>query len=334
MDLDERRTDASMSPDRPRRLDFGPELPPELFAASTSRPVASSSAASEEDDQIAPRFRRKPGRRREPGLLHRGSVVDKYRIEELLGVGGFGAVYKATHLLLHTKVAIKLLRPAIAMEQPDLNEQLLSEARYAARINHPNVVRILDVTRSKSIAYVVMEYIDGHSLSSSIEKHGRFDEPHVARIAIDVVGGLRAGLAEGLIHRDIKPANILLTRDGTAKIVDFGLARATRLSDIEAQSRTRMIVGTRDYMAPEQELQPASVDHRADIYGLGVTLFEALTGRLPFAARAPVQVRAWPPRTTHASPELARLLGEMLSPRAPDRPASYDELLHRFQSLL
>jgi serine/threonine protein kinase len=300
VDLDERRTDATMSPDRRRRLDFGPELPPELFAATTPRPAASSAAASGADDQIAPRFRRKPGRRREPGLLHRGSVIDKYRIEELLGVGGFGAVYKATHLLLHTKVAIKLLRPVVAMEQPDLNEQLLSEARYAARINHPNVVRILDVTRSKSIAYVVMEYIDGHSLSASIEKHG----------------------------------NILLTREGTAKIVDFGLARATRLSDIEAQSRTRMIVGTRDYMAPEQELQPASVDHRADIYGLGVTLFEALTGRLPFAARAPVQVRGWPPRTTHASPELARLLGEMLSPHALDRPASYDELLRRFQRLV
>jgi serine/threonine protein kinase len=179
------------------------------------------------------------------GLLKPGAILDKYRIEEVIGTGGFGAVYRATHLVLRMTVAIKHLRREIVAERPGIVAHLVEEARWAARIQHPSVVRVFDVTEHPSLTYVVMEFIDGAPLSRVIDARGRLGATEVAALGIDVAEGLEAGLVQGLIHRDIKPANILVAKGGRARIVDLGLACAAAASARLSSARPSSVVGTR-----------------------------------------------------------------------------------------
>lgn len=297
--------------------------------------------------------------RSEPDLPEIGSILDKYRIEEMLGRGGFAVVYRATHLLLRTPVAIKLLRPRVIQKDPSFAKMLCEEARYAARINHPNVVRVQDVTYTPAITYVVMEFIDGATLARLIERGGPLPPDRLLRVGIDIASGLRAGYDQGLIHRDIKPANVLISRSGVAKIVDLGLAHPlvshdTMPSSTSSQSHmtpavssgvaNRLpVVGTPAYMAPEQSLHPENVDFRADVYSLGVTLFHAATGQIPFHAREPARCielhRTQPvprPESLNASlpAGVADLIVDMMAKQPGHRPASYGELLERMTTLL
>jgi len=285
---------------------LAPELPPEVFARGTARmAIPSRSPAGAPGTSIA---------------LRPGTVVDKYRVEELLGVGGFAAVYRATHLLLHSTVALKLLRPDVVARRPNLAVQLLREARFAARIEHRNVARVFDVTHTPAITYIVMEFIRGPSLARVIEDDGPLPVSRVARIGLDTIDGLQAGLAQGLIHRDIKPPNILLGDDGVARIVDLGLANAIHDRD-DGPLRDSMLVGTRGYMSPEQTADPREADFRSDIFSLGVTLREAATGEPPPHSRRHGE-RPWP-----ALPAaLAPIVTWMVAPDRTDRPASYREL--------
>jgi serine/threonine protein kinase len=270
--------------------------------------------------------------------LEIGTIVEKYRIEELLGTGGFASVYRATHMLLQRPVAIKVLRAKHLRERPELVTQLCEEARFVARINHPNVVQVFDITHTDALTYIVMEYIDGEPLRRLIRKHGALPEARVLAIAEDVIRGLKAGLDNGVIHRDIKPENILVSRSGVAKIVDLGLARGTQPSPPTAGRAP--VVGTQGYMAPEQAFSPEATDFRADIYSLGATLYHAATGIPPFSApsstaalRMQVDELIRPPE--HVAPlsqGLSKLLVRMLSSLPVDRPQSYEELgeeMHR-----
>jgi serine/threonine-protein kinase len=288
---------------------LAPELPHEAFAPRRSRPTR-------------PRI---VGRRRDTasgGLatLRPGTIVDKYRIEELLGIGGFAAVYRATHMLLRSTVALKLLRPDVVARRPSMAAQLLQEARFAARIEHRNVVRVFDVTHTAEITYIVMEFIPGPSLARLIADRGALPAGSVARIGLETVDGLQAGLSQGLIHRDIKPPNILLDGNGRARIVDLGLANPIHDRD-EGPLRDSTLVGTRGYMSPEQLADPRSVDFRSDIYSLGVTLREAATGEPPPESRK---------RSDRAASEmpagLAPIVTWMVAHDPDDRPSSYREL--------
>jgi serine/threonine-protein kinase len=307
---------------------------------------------------------RKPRERArlEPDLPEIGSILDKYRIEELLGRGGFAVVYRATHLLLRTAVAVKLLRPRVIQKDPSFARLLCEEARYAARISHPNVVRVQDVTHTPEITYVVMEYIDGSTLARVIEKAGSLPAQRVLRIALDIASGLRAGHEQGLIHRDIKPANVLIARSGVAKIVDLGLAHPFTNPDSSSSlgalpsspsltsspssgtvASRLPVVGTPAYMAPEQSVHPEEVDFRADVYSLGVTMFHAAVGQIPFNAREPARCielhRTQPvPRPESINPGippvLADLIVEMMSKSPAGRPSSYDALIDRMVAAL
>ena len=282
---------------------LAPELPAEAFAPQRCEPARQARPAARRDSLTG-------------GItLRPGTIVDKYRIEELLGVGGFAAVYRATHLLLHSTVALKLLRPDVVARRPSLAVQLLHEARFAARIEHRNVVRVFDVTHTPAITYIVMELIRGPSLARVIEDHGALPAGRVAQIGIDTVDGLQAGLTQGLIHRDIKPPNILLDDGGVARIVDLGLANPIHDRD-DGPLRDSTVIGTRGYMSPEQIADPRAVDFRSDIYSLGITLREAATGVAPHSGRA----------TLPLPPGLAPIVSWMVAPDRTDRPSSYREL--------
>jgi serine/threonine protein kinase len=289
-------------------------LPAALFA-SAPRP---SKGASPSKHALAARDRSVALEAARP--LPRGAIVDKYRLEDVLGVGGFAVVYRATHLLLRVPVALKLLRPDVIRRRPGIADLLLEEARYAARIHHDNVVRIIDVTHSRAISYIVMEYIDGETLATAIDRRGALPWQEVLRIGIGVASGLRAGLEDGLVHRDIKPANLLLPRKGHVKIVDFGLARA--LADPRAED-TQRLVGTRGYIAPEIALG-READFRADVFALGVSLHEALGGRRWSRREQPV--------ARGAPAGLLQVLDSMVAENPTRRPSSYDALLATFHA--
>ncbi len=291
-------------------------------AARNSAPVRASRRRRSSDEELLPR----------------GAIIDKYCIEHVLGRGGFAVVYRATHLLLGTPVAIKLIRPRALARQPGLAALLCQEARFAARINHPNVVRVHDVTHNERITYVVMEYIDGRSLAEIIRLSGPLPAAEVVRVGLGVAAGLRVGLGQGLIHRDIKPANILLPHQGEVKIVDLGLALGSAPGDElpdETPASQALVVGTYGYMSPEQAADARKVDFRSDMYALGATLYEAATGSLPFPVRDPArwlqmqrQEVVAPPRSrVPALPSrLSALILSLLERQPEARPGSYEAL--------
>jgi len=266
-----------------------------------------------------------------------GDVIDKYRIEEELGRGGFAAVYRATHLLMQTQVAIKLLFPWTLVQHPHLAEKLCEEARFTSLIDHQNVVRVSDVTNTTTHTYIVMEFIDGPSLAKAIARKP-LSVSNVIKIGIHLCNGLEAAKEQGLIHRDIKPQNILISRSGHTKLVDFGLARRADTGD-ESGGR---IAGTPAYIAPEQVTRPNEVDFRCDIYSLGATLFHAVTGRPPFLADEPMAlIRAHlhqePPDPATLLPtlpaNLATLLVRMMAKDPAARPAGYPEIVERLLTM-
>jgi len=298
-----------------------PELPAEVFLQASPRAPRTVRTT---DRMIAQQAVHK-----EPELPELGAVLDKYRLEAVLGIGGFGVVYRARHMLLDTHVAIKLMRPSVAKLRPMLPRLLREEARFAARIDHKHVVRVLDV-ESSELTYIVMEYIDGPDLAVMIKRRGALPSKMVVRIIRHVTEALTAGLEENVIHRDVKPSNIMLTRDGVTKLTDFGLARSSSsaIDDLGA----RGVVGTAGYMSPEQLQRPNDVDFRTDIYSLGVTAYQALAGRLPFtdsAVQRAVDTHAFeppPPLPPNIHAGLRDLVMWMLAADRDRRPSSYDAL--------
>ncbi|MFO0557271.1 MAG: serine/threonine-protein kinase [Polyangiales bacterium] len=216
-----------------------------------------------------------------------GAQFSKYTIVRLIGVGGMGAVYEATHTELKKRVALKTLHPMFA-KNPEIRARFLREGELASRIHHPNVVDVTDFGTQDDVSFLVMEYLEGMSLEERIEKEGRLDPSVAADVMLGACAGIAAAHEEGVIHRDLKPANIFLLRqrggDYRVKIVDFGISKATEKSMEGNLTSTGHVVGTPYYMAPEQMRSSKEVDARADQYSLGVTLYEALCGKKPFEA--------------------------------------------------
>lgn len=202
-------------------------------------------------------------------------------IGELLGKGGMGAVYLAQQKGLDRAVAIKILPPEISRD-PTLAGRFDREARTLARLNHPNIVQVFDVGQADEYFYFVMEYVDGLNLRQLIE--GKNLEPSEALAIIpDICAALQFAHDAGVVHRDIKPENILIDRHGRVKIADFGLAMLLdSKSDEKTLTFANQVMGTPHYMAPEQMRGSRTIDHRADIFSLGVVLYELLTGELPW----------------------------------------------------
>jgi WD40 repeat protein len=220
----------------------------------------------------------------------------QFEILDLLGQGGMGAVYKARQIKLDRFVALKVLPPA-AGTAPAFAERFAREARALAQLNHPNIVTVHDFGQAGKLWYFVMEYVDGPNLRRVLQG-GRVQPQEAFRIVLQICDGLQFAHGEGIVHRDVKPENILLDKRGRVKIADFGIAKILG-HDTGAYTLTApgQVVGTLHYMAPEQLDNPLNVDHRADIYSLGVVFYEMLTGQLPLgrfvppSQKAPVDVR-------------------------------------------
>lgn len=250
-----------------------------------------------------------------------GQSLGPYQIEAILGSGGMATVYRALAPQGET-VALKTLFPPPGVG-PDMLARFEREARTVAKLRHPAIVPVLDAGHAAGLSYIVMALIEGESLADRLQAERRLDEATAADIAWQMADALHYAHSQNIIHRDVKPANILLTADGRAMLTDFGVALAL---DDPALTRTGFIVGTPAYIAPEQAAGQRPLDGRADIYTLGVVLYQMVTGRLPFQGPTPHVLRAHvfdppPPPSTVApiSPVLEAIIMRALAKSAADR---------------
>ncbi|HEX2274339.1 MAG TPA: serine/threonine-protein kinase [Acidimicrobiales bacterium] len=223
-----------------------------------------------------------------PPRLVAGSVIgERYQVGPLLGRGGMAEVYAGTDRRLGRAVAIKLLSSEMAA-RPDVRARFEAEARSAASLSHPNAVAVYDTGEHEGVPYIVMERLPGETLADRVAA-GPLDPAWVRTMADEVLGALGTAHAAGLVHRDVKPANILLTADGRAKLADFGIAKSVEAAGGADLTGTGQILGTPAYLAPER-LDGAPASPRADLWALGVVLYEALSGQRAFPGETPLAI--------------------------------------------
>jgi tRNA A-37 threonylcarbamoyl transferase component Bud32 len=255
----------------------------------------------------------------------------RYEILEEIGRGGMGIVYKARDKRLDRIVALKRL-PDTLESEPRYVEMLLREARSAARLNHRNIVTVYDVDHENNGWFITMEFLEGSTLAATLKQHRRIAPRSVVWLGEQIVAGLGYAHERGIVHRDVKPANLIVTRDRTLKLMDFGVAKILE----EARRRRTLIGGTPAYMAPEQAAGEA-VDGRTDLYALGATFFELLTGKVPFGRgehRAPEAEAPDPRAVANGIPDaLAELILAMLRVRPDERPASAADVAARLRAI-
>jgi tRNA A-37 threonylcarbamoyl transferase component Bud32 len=307
----------------------GPRIFSTLFQAVVSRRRFITSALSD-TDRAAMAIGEYGGERVLPPLLEPEGYIGRFNIRRSLGAGGMGEIFEAYDTKLHRTVAIKVLAPKYT-EDEAMKQRFLREARMASQLNHPNIATIYEIGEAAGNPYIVMEYVEGETLSSYLEAG-----PLAFNLIIEIGRQTAEALAEaherGVVHRDIKPSNIMITRRGKVKVLDFGLAKPA--PSIDASERLKknltqpgVLLGTINYMSPEQALGQTEVTHLSDIFSLGVVLYEALTGRLPFdrdtyfqtleaiTKRAPEPIRR---HRKDAPDELVSIITRMLE-KSPDR---------------
>ncbi len=219
-------------------------------------------------------------------MVHEGQILDdRYKINSLIGQGGMSYVYRATDVKMGREVAIKVLKEEYC-EDTEFIRKFQNEAQAAAKLNHPNIVGVYDIVdnHKNKTHYIVMELVEGITLKSYIQRKGRMDSKEAIAIALQVVGGIDQAHKNGIVHRDIKPQNMIVASDGTVKVADFGIARAAT-----QQTVNTTVMGSVHYISPEQARSGQS-DERSDIYSFGCTLYEMLTGKVPYDGSTSVAV--------------------------------------------
>ncbi|MGE0710962.1 MAG: serine/threonine-protein kinase [Planctomycetota bacterium] len=295
------------------------------LAAERAKPAEPALAAADEGAELRPE----------------DCPIYGYEIVRELGKGAMGVVYEARHIFSDRRTALKILPLRLAQKTQYL-ERFKREAMALMRIDHPNVVKGYDFGGSEDYYYLALEFIEGEPLDEVLLREGKLDERRSLQITRQVALGLAAADAHGVVHRDIKPENVMLTREGVAKICDFGIVKLTDISD-SSVTMAGTTVGTPFYISPEQARGEDNLDIRSDIYSLGISLFHLSTGRVPFTGRSQgaILVRhileeVPDPRTVEPSlsPGLADLVGRMTKKKRNERFASAEELVAAIDALV
>ncbi|HEX3764693.1 MAG TPA: serine/threonine-protein kinase [Kofleriaceae bacterium] len=274
-----------------------------------------------------------------------GTILGAYRVEGTIGSGSMGEVFRGIDTGLNRRVAIKLLSEK-HRDSPELRQRFVREGRAVAAISHPNVVQVFATGSYDDRPYIAMELLEGADLGSIVERSGRLDSLSAAHAVLDAAQGLAAAARAGLIHRDVKPSNLVRLADGKVKVTDFGLAKPVDPGSEPALTAMGVVVGTPDYIAPEQARGEA-INERVDIYALGGTLYFLLTGVPPFRTGKPAEdkylkvvarhLRNPPPDALAANPgcdrELAELTRAMMAKKPAERPG-YDELIAQLSRIV
>src|SRR3954454_22740551 len=258
-----------------------------------------------------------------------GDVLsDRYELEELVGTGGMSSVYRAHDRLLDRKVALKVLHEQY-MADEDYVERFRREARAVAALSHPNIVTVIDRGEHNGRQFIVFEYVAGENLKQLISRRGPAPVTTAIELGLQISRALSFAHQQGLVHRDVKPQNVLLNGEGEAKVTDFGIARSLDVQ--HGMTQTGTVLGTSDYIAPEQA-QGQRVDEQTDVYSLGVVLYELLTNEVPFPAENFVAVAM---RHINEPPPSVRAVRADVSPRldAAVRRAMAKNPADRFQTM-
>ncbi|MBL8828719.1 MAG: protein kinase [Planctomycetaceae bacterium] len=278
----------------------------------------------------------------------RGLVIGQYIILDRLGAGGMGTVFKGQHREQGTIVAIKVLASS-AVRSADSVERFHREAQTAARLNHPGIVRALEIGQGDGQHYYVMEYVEGTDLSAYIKKQGPLPLDQAVQVVAQAARALAHAHEHGVIHRDIKPGNLIYTKDGQIKILDMGLARLNDPASLataqaaEGLTQTGQVMGTVDYMAPEQAVNTRLADARADVYSLGCTFYRLVTGKIPFDGESMVEkilahreqpIPSLGSPTTPVPPAVDHVLRKMLAKKPADRYQTMTELANDLDQCL
>lgn len=246
---------------------FGPELPQDVSQLSRAMVDAGLLTAWHSEKLLAGKYK--------------GFFLGKYKLLGHIGTGGMSSVYLAEHTRLHDKRAIKVL-PRTRVKDATYLARFQLEAKAIASLNHPNIVLAYDIDNEGDVHYIVMEYVEGIDLQGLVRRDGPLPPVQAALLLAQAADGLQHAHQRGVIHRDVKPANLLLDLEGKIRLLDMGLALVSAEEESLTVLHNENVLGTADYLAPEQALNSHQVDHRADIYGLGCTLYFLLTGRPPF----------------------------------------------------
>lgn len=266
-----------------------------------------------------------------------GYRLGRYTLQEQLGEGATATIFRAFHEMLHISVAIKSFDRIDQSSDPNGVQRFLAEAQLLVRLDHPHIVRVLDVDVFEQFPFIVMEYVGEMSLESQLSTLGQLPASRIARIGLAVADALAAATHEGFLHRDVKPANILERRDGHVKLADFGIAtyRSAKGQLADESAAHGLIMGTPSYISPEQVMQPDAIDFRSDMYSLGATLYHAATGRPPLDratvdATLMAHVNEEPPAIQQLvpgfDPQLGQVIHRMLRKRPAERYPSWDAL--------
>jgi serine/threonine-protein kinase len=271
-----------------------------------------------------------------------GDRLGDYILQGPLGSGASCHVFRAWHEINHCPVAIKIVNWANVVDRNAALRQMRMEAATLARINHPRVLRFIDFGFDARWPYLVTEFVDGQPLGELLRAGGGLPIDWALHLMSQVVDGLGAVWKAGIVHRDLKPDNILVSTSGVAKIIDFGVAKSEILKNLEGENSPEL-AGTAAYLSPEQARDAAVADRRSDIYSLGVTFFETMTGRLPFEASNRMQMifqhlKTSPPPATKFNSEIPQLASDlclwMLSKNPDVRPQHYEDLREGLNTVL